>query len=205
MPHFTYTARSRAGEKTSGSLKARSKAEAIKEIERMGSFPVTIDQVKEPGADADSTDGGAQKRPLDMKMSISPVANFIAILICAALVWAIVSMFQRSDSTVDQALVEIAKKHNATLPVQIDSETRLDRIMAEPGKRLTYFYTLFNVPRRDTDAAKFISTMKPLLINDYRTSPQMAGLRKEQVELHYCYRDRNGNIFAEFVVSPKDF
>jgi hypothetical protein len=33
----------------------------------------------------------------------------------------------------------------------------------------------------------------------------MAAFRKKQVELHYHYRDRDGNTVATIVVSPKDF
>ncbi len=43
MPHFKYTARSRSGEKLSGTVAASSKAAATDEIQRMGLFPVTID------------------------------------------------------------------------------------------------------------------------------------------------------------------
>jgi hypothetical protein len=43
MPHFKYTARSKSGEKLSGTVAAPSKAAAADEIQRMGLFPVAID------------------------------------------------------------------------------------------------------------------------------------------------------------------
>ena len=43
MPQFKYTARSRGGEKHSGTVTASSKAAASCEIQRMGLFPVSID------------------------------------------------------------------------------------------------------------------------------------------------------------------
>ena len=54
MAHFTYTARSKTGEKASGNVKAPNKAAAIKEVERMGLFPVTIVPVDPSGSDAGS-------------------------------------------------------------------------------------------------------------------------------------------------------
>jgi len=43
MPQFKYTARSRSGEKLSGTVADSSKAAATDEIQRMGLFPVAID------------------------------------------------------------------------------------------------------------------------------------------------------------------
>ncbi len=56
MAYFKYTARSRTGEKASGRVKAPTKAAAIKEVERMGLFPVTIVPVDQSGSDAGRDD-----------------------------------------------------------------------------------------------------------------------------------------------------
>ncbi len=60
MAHFNYTARSKTGEKASGVIQAPSKVAAMKEVERMGLFPVTIEQAEVHGADAGSTGARAQ-------------------------------------------------------------------------------------------------------------------------------------------------
>ncbi len=43
MAQFKYTARSKSGEKLSGTVAASSKAAAVKEVERKGLFPISID------------------------------------------------------------------------------------------------------------------------------------------------------------------
>jgi len=54
MAEFKYTARSKTGEKVAGRIKSLDKAAALKEVERMGLFPITIDQTDQPGSDARS-------------------------------------------------------------------------------------------------------------------------------------------------------
>jgi len=94
---------------------------------------------------------------------------------------------------------------NAGLPKQVDRETRLDTTMAGPGNRLTYLYTLVNLSSADVDSTELTAKLKSQIINGYKTLPEMAAFRKRQVELHYHYRDKNGNVVATIVVSPKDF
>lgn len=142
-----------------------------------------------------------------MKKSIS-----ILVIVTSAIIGGIFgstivkSFFQKEDSaSFDQVLVETSKKINATLPMQVDKETRLDSTIAGPGNRLTYFYTLVGLSSDGLDPARLTEMMKPRLINGYKTSPDMAALRERQVELNYHYRDKNGNTITTIVVSPKDF
>jgi len=107
--------------------------------------------------------------------------------------------------SVDQALVEVSKQINQNLPMHLDRETRMDATMPGPGNRLTYLYTLVNVSQADVDPDHFIATIKPQLVNGYRTSPEMADLRRLQVELNYHYRDQTGNSIANITISPRDF
>ncbi len=142
-----------------------------------------------------------------MKKNIILVLTVVAALIGGAVGKTVVkSMFDRKASvSYDQVLVETSKRINATLPMHVDKETRMDSTVAGPGNRLTYLYTLVNLSSDDLDSATFIKNMRPQLIQGYRTSPSMAAFRERQVELHYHYRDKNGNVVAAIVVSPKDF
>ena len=116
------------------------------------------------------------------------------------------SIFEaRGNVRFDQVLVELSKKINTTLPMQVDRETRIDSTVAGPGNRFTYLFTLVNFTGDVFDSAEFIEAKRKELINGYRTNPSMAELRRRQVELTYQYRDKNGNAVATIVVSPKDF
>ncbi|HYG35475.1 MAG TPA: hypothetical protein VEC99_11855 [Clostridia bacterium] len=102
------------------------------------------------------------------------------------------------------SLAEIAKLANATLPKQIDNNTRLDREIAGPGNRMTYQYTLLNLAVADIDTAALTARLKPELIKAYRTMPELARYRARQVELQYEYRDKDGQHVTAILVSPKD-
>lgn len=105
----------------------------------------------------------------------------------------------------DRALVEASKRINATLPMYPEKGVRLDSTVAGPGKQWTNFLTLLEVSRDELDSGGFAESMRPRLIQGYKTNPDMAMFREWQVELHYHYRDKNGATIATIVVSPKDF
>jgi len=105
----------------------------------------------------------------------------------------------------ERRLAKLSKEMNSGLPKQIDKETRLDLTIAGPGIRFTYLYTLVNVSSNDINAGKFTAVMKPRILNSYKTAPDLAAFRRMQVELEYQYRDKNSNVVARIVISPKDF
>jgi hypothetical protein len=112
---------------------------------------------------------------------------------------------RNGHAPVDQALVLTSETMNRTLPVQIDSETRLDATSAGPGNRMTFFYTLVNFSPDNLDRAKFVEMLRRQIINGYKTSPDMASFRSKQVELQCTYRFKDGSPVATIGVSPKDF
>lgn len=115
------------------------------------------------------------------------------------------SWFDRKrSSSFDSALVELSRHLNATLPMQA-GETRLDKTTAGPGNRFTYAYTLINTSADEMDAQTLTQTMRPQIVNAYKTSPMMASFRDNRVEITYLYSDKNGRLLAVIVVSPNDF
>ena len=142
-----------------------------------------------------------------MKNKLTIAITAVAVIFGMAFGKAIVKgLFPKGGSVSNiEALVESSKQINASLPMQVDAGTRLDSTMAGPGSRFTYMYTLVNNTSSELNSVDFINAMKPNLINGYKTNPAMAVYRKNDVELHYYYRDKNGSIVAKIVISPKDF
>jgi hypothetical protein len=103
---------------------------------------------------------------------------------------------------VELAMMSVAI--NASLPRQLDSETLLDTTTSGPGNRLTYYFTLVNLATADLNLDQFTQVMRQQLANNYRSNPDMAGLRTMQVELHFVYRDKRGNTVTTIILSPRD-
>ena len=142
-------------------------------------------------------------------VDVSPVkktAGWLVVVVSAvAMFWVAQILHDKISVSSTRQLVQLSNQLNAGLPKQVDQETRLDTTLPGPGNRFTYLYTLVNVSSTNFERAEFEGRMKPMLLNAYKTHQMMQGFRKAQVELHYSYRDRDGNEVATIVVSPKDF
>jgi hypothetical protein len=114
------------------------------------------------------------------------VANRIAIILAGA-----ASMFSCSSGKQDEVpLQEVVAELNKKCPTMIDSETRLDRITAEEGPVLSYYYSLMNVEASKVDTHRFRMAVSPELLATIRVSDEMKQLRDQEVTIRYCYVDR---------------
>jgi hypothetical protein len=110
---------------------------------------------------------------------------------------------QRSESTAEK-LVQTSKDLNTRLPVNVDSETRLDTTVAGPGNCLTYSYTLINASKNEIVPGDVTAKIKPKLLLNYRTSPDMKLFRDNRVTVRYIYKDKLGKLVTLIEVTPDD-
>ncbi len=115
------------------------------------------------------------------------------------------SIIDHISPSFDKALVQIANETNKTLPLMVDNETRLDATIANPGNSFTYSYTLVNYTKERVNISDLNERVRPQIIANYKSHPQMQYFRDHNVELHYQYKDKNEVFITEIVVSPKDF
>jgi hypothetical protein len=108
-------------------------------------------------------------------------------------------------ANIDRALVQTAAEMNKRMPMMADKETRLDSTTAAPNKTLIYHYTLINMRAADVQKDTFVNLLRPKIIGNYKTSPEMKTLRDNGVTLEYQYFDKEGAEVSKFAVSPKDF
>lgn len=102
-------------------------------------------------------------------------------------------------------LSEVAKRMSATLPMQIDAGTRMDKVTSGPGRVFTYSYTLTTAAKDEIDFAEIERSFRPKLIQNYKTMSGMRVFREYDVELRYEYFDRNNQYVTAIKISPKDF
>jgi hypothetical protein len=107
--------------------------------------------------------------------------------------------------SIEQALESTASEMNKRAPMMADKETRLDKTTTAPNKTLVYHYTLINLRAADVQKDLFVKQLRPNIIANYKSHPDMKTLREKGVTLAYEYSDKAGVPIARFEVSPKDF
>ena len=123
----------------------------------------------------------------------------------AALLYLMASCFSCSDNSFDKVLMKTAQEINKNCPMMIDKETRLDTTLGGPGNRFAYYYTLINFGADDLDTEKFISLMKPRLLNNVKTNKDLEVFRKKNVEIVYVYRSKDKKEIGRIIFSPSDY
>jgi hypothetical protein len=69
---------------------------------------------------------------------------------------------QASGDREDSPLARVAEKQSKTLPRMLDGDTRWDTIVAGPGEKLTYSYTLVNLALADIDREALATKLSEL-------------------------------------------
>ena len=109
-----------------------------------------------------------------------------------------------SQATIMSALTNMANQLNKSMPMTIDSDTRLDNILASPiSPKFTYNYTL-NASTQEINTANFFGQMKPTLIKGVCANPDMKIFMDNGVTVGYSYRANNGSFAGKIEVSPAD-
>ena len=140
-----------------------------------------------------------------MKKGNALIQGVIGAITGAFLLCLIFSCLSCGKDSFDKELMKTAEEINKNCPIMLDKHTRLDNTLAGPGKRFTYNYTLVNFGTDDLDKDKFISLMKPKILNNVMTNKDMEGVRNKDVEIVYVYRSKDNKEVARIVVSPSDY
>lgn len=98
----------------------------------------------------------------------------------------------RSGRNLDQTLENVSAYLNRDVPITLDSDTRLDRVTAEPGRRLSYHYTLTSLQAKDIRRADFQKTIRGPIQARLCESTEMRGFLKRGVTISYYYRASDG-------------
>lgn len=84
----------------------------------------------------------------------------------------------------------------------VDQETRLDNAVALPENVFQYNYTLVNMEKASTDASQLENYLKPILINNVKSNPDMKINRDNKTTMGYYYKDKNGEFLFKVLVTP---
>jgi len=110
----------------------------------------------------------------------------------------------KSKANVDQVLTGLTTQFNKKTPLQIDKETRLDKVTAEPGAHLIYHYTLSGMRSAEVNRSSFQEKMKPQLKTRLCSNAEMQNFLKSGVNISYRYKASDGGSIADITFVPSD-
>lgn len=109
--------------------------------------------------------------------------------------------FGTKAGDLNKELVTPASQLNETLPMMVDSETRLDST-AGFNKTFRYNYTLVNYTSEELDPKSIEAALGEKLINSVCTTKEMEVFTKNSVPVSYAYHGKNGKQVTVITVSP---
>lgn len=148
-----------------------------------------------------------------MLKKILSVIGFIVILIVGKGIGKIAghaignAAYPPSKPTIQQIENELAKSAdsiNKTLPMMVDKETRLDKIKANSGLRVNYFYTLPNYSSRDIEPSLIQTNVKPDVKKNTCTNEKAKPILQLGVTYEYVYSGNDGVEIARFDINKND-
>ena len=96
------------------------------------------------------------------------------------------------EKQLDDVLLRLSAHMNKRMPEVVDSNTRLDRVSAEPGAHFSYHYTLLDSNGVDTDKAAFASTIRQKVKGAVCASAQIRNFFNHGVTVGYLYQGKDG-------------
>ncbi|MBC7512831.1 MAG: hypothetical protein H7234_00150 [Herminiimonas sp.] len=105
---------------------------------------------------------------------------------------------------VDETLVKMSDKMNRSMPQTVDTDTRLDKISAEPGNQIAYHYTMLKVQSKDINTASFYKTFRPTLQKRVCAAEELKLFFRNRVTVAYAYQGADGADIGKLAFSPKD-
>lgn len=107
--------------------------------------------------------------------------------------------------SIDKQLVEVADELNKMLPMTIDSQTRLDVAVPLPDKVFQYNYTLIHLHKDSINIPEMTEYLNERILNNIKTSPDMAAFRENEVIMEYNYHDRQGTHILKLRFTPEQY
>jgi hypothetical protein len=108
------------------------------------------------------------------------------------------------ERSIDEALANLSRHMNRKVPLMVDADTRLDRVTAEPGHRLSYHYTLTAAPKKEMASKEFVRLIRPMLQQRLCASSEMKGFLQNGVTIAYVYRGADGKPLGATQFHPAD-
>lgn len=109
-----------------------------------------------------------------------------------------------ANMDLDDTLSKMSEKMNRKMPQEVDPDTRLDKVSAEPGHQFAYHYTMLNVSSKELKTASFYKAFRPMLQKKVCASDDLKMFFRNRVTVAYVYQGKDGHAIGKLAFSPKD-
>ncbi len=103
-----------------------------------------------------------------------------------------------------QELILASEWMNASTPIMVDPDIRLDKTSVGPGAKLSYFYTLVNHKAFEIDKSSFLIDVKGSIVQQACSHPDMAMTLFYGGAYRYVYHSSDLQTLASFDVVKND-
>lgn len=113
---------------------------------------------------------------------------------------------QNKDDQLFTSMVNAANEINKRLPMLIDSNTRLDRVVPQTTSSRSFIY-LFTIMDATSGSISIYDINKSIgrsIVNGVCTSKEMSIFIDNNIKAIYRYKDKDGNVIGDIAVSKKD-
>ncbi len=133
------------------------------------------------------------------KKNVKLISIVVGIILFAVAYYGI-QEFSKNDfqDEMEKAAIELNKK----LPVQVDKFSRLDSASTKSNSNFTYHYTLLNIEKSEVYPDSVYKYMKPGIIENIKTNPDLKMYRDNDITMEYRYYDKNGDFAVNISVPP---
>ena len=124
--------------------------------------------------------------------------------------YAAVSMMREwghEESKTKAVLNQMALALNQKAPLMIDESTRFDVAEIGEGRTIIFNYSILTKTKAQVDvsAIKLNLQLNFFGMNNTVFNQQIKLFRDHRVEMHFRYKDKNGDPATEIIFSPKDY
>lgn len=130
------------------------------------------------------------------------ITGLIAGAIAFALSYWFVQHYVFAPPSINKVMMQAASELNKTCPVMVDQYTRLDNAVALPDNSVQYNYTLVSTTKSEVNMDTVMKYIKPSIINNVRTNPDLKLYRENNTTMVYSYKDMNGEFVYKLSVTP---
>jgi len=133
------------------------------------------------------------------------VRILIGILIFFVVTSILKEIVQMRKVPINEQLVEMVSEINKRAPIMVDSITRFDNMMALPGNKVQYNYTILKYSKSDIDTLALAKETKTYMVNMIKTNPKASFFKENNIELSASYSDSVGVYICTVFIKSDDY